>query len=166
MSQRCMEYCCNTVRCRNFRNDSETALDISQGRDFLGFQLKKSFRWISYLETTALEKLYMDYVPVPWGHIVVVFLIRASYQLPSLSFHDNWASYSRDTIWPTKFKVKGQGQMCSSQHSVQLTHFLSVSHQDILSTPIPFVSWQSGLPFPRYNLTFKIKGQRPEWRVP
>ena len=97
--------------------------------------------------------------PLPRGHIVVVFYIRASYQLPSLSFHDNRASHSWDTIWPWKFKVKGKGQRYPSQLSELLTHFLSVSHQGILSTPVPFVPWQSGLPFLRYNLTLKIQGQ-------
>ena len=92
--------------------------------------------------------------------IVVVFYIRASYWLPSLSFHDNRVSHSWDTIWPWKFKVKGKGQMYPSQRSVLLTHFLSVSHQAILSTPVPFVPRHSGLPFPRYNLTLKIQGQR------
>ena len=95
---------------------------------------------------------------------MVVFHIRASYRLRSLSFHDNRASHSRDTIWPWKFKVKGKCQKYPSQGSVLLTHFLSVSHQGVLSTPVPFVLWQSGLPFPRYNLTLKIKvkgqGQR------
>ena len=91
---------------------------------------------------------------------MVVFHIRASYQLPSLSFHGNRVSHSRHTIYPSKFKVKGQGQRYPSERMVQLTHFLSVSHQGILSTPVPFVPWQSGLPFPTYNLTFKIQGQR------
>ena len=45
--------------------------------------------------------------PLSQGHIVVVFYIRACYRLPSLSFHDNQASHSQDTIWPWKFKVKG-----------------------------------------------------------
>ena len=85
--------------------------------------------------------------------ISLVFHIRASYPLPSLSFHDIRASHSWDTIWPWKFKVKGQGQRYPSQCSVQLTHFLSVSHQGIPSTPVPFVPWQSGLPFRKYNLT-------------
>ena len=47
--------------------------------------------------------------------ISIVFHIRASYQLPSLSFHDNRASHSQDTIWPRKFKVKGQGQRSRSK---------------------------------------------------
>ena len=96
---------------------------------------------------------------------MVVFYIRASYWLPSLSFHDNRASHSRDTIWPRKFKVKGKGQKYPSQRNVHLTQFLSVSHQGILSTPVSFVPWQSGLPFPRYNLTLKIKGQRSRSKV-
>ena len=81
--------------------------------------------------------------PLPRGHIVIEFYIRASYWLPSLSFHDNQASHSRDTIW------KGKGQRYPSQRSVQLTYSLSVSHQGILSTPVPFVPWQSGHPFSR-----------------
>ena len=44
---------------------------------------------------------------LPQGHKVVVFYIRASCPLPSLLFHDNQASHSRDKIWPCKFKVKG-----------------------------------------------------------
>ena len=67
--------------------------------------------------------------------------------IDSLSFHDNLASHSRDTIWPWKLKVKGKGQRDPNQRSVLLTHFLNISHQGILSTPVPFVPWQSGLPF-------------------
>ena len=39
----------------------------------------------------------------------------------------------------------------------------------ILSTPVPFVPWpwwQLGLPFPRYNLALKIQGQRSRSKVP
>ena len=61
--------------------------------------------------------------------ISLVFHIRASYRLSSLSFYDNQASHSRDTIWPWKFKVKGQGKRYPSQRSIQLTHFLFMSHQ-------------------------------------
>ena len=61
--------------------------------------------------------------------ISLVFHIRTSYRLPSLSFHDNRASHSWDIIWPWKFKVKCQCQSYSSQNSIQLTHFLFVSHQ-------------------------------------
>ena len=92
--------------------------------------------------------------------ISLVFHNRTSYQLLSLLLHDNRTSDSRDTIWPWKFKVKGQGQRYPSQHCVQLTHLLSVSHQGIPSTPVPLVPWLSGLPFPRYSLNFKIQGQR------
>ena len=78
--------------------------------------------------------------------ISLVFRTRASYPLPSLSFHANQASHSWDTIWPYKFKVKGQGQRYPSQCSqcsVQLTHFLGVSHQGILSTRLPFLSFHA-----------------------
>ena len=61
--------------------------------------------------------------------ISLVFHIRTSYRLPSLSFHDNPASHSWDIIWPWKFKVKGQGQRYLSQSRMQLTHFLFISHQ-------------------------------------
>ena len=94
-----------------------------------------------------------------------MFHTRASYRLLSLSFHDNRASHSRDTIWPWKFKVKGEGQRYPSQHCVQLPHFLCVSHQGIPSTPVPFVPWLSGLPFSRYNLTLEIQGQRWKSKV-
>ena len=40
-------------------------------------------------------------------------------------------------------------------HSAQLTHFLRVWHQGILSTSFPFVPSKSGLPFPRCNLIVK-----------
>ena len=91
--------------------------------------------------------------------ISLVFHIRSSHRLPSYSFHENRAPHSRDTIWPSKFKVKGQCKSNSSRRSIELTHFLSVSHQGIKSTAVPFVPWQSGLPFPRYNMTLKIQGQ-------
>ena len=74
-------------------------------------------------------------------------------------------SHPRDTIWPWKFKFSGQGQKYPSQHSVQLTYFLCVSHQGIQSTPVHFVPWQSGFPFPRYNLTLKIQGHRSRSQV-
>ena len=57
--------------------------------------------------------------------IFLVFHIRASYQLPSLLFHDNWASHSQDTIWPWKFKVKGQGQGHSTLVSVTSSWLIS-----------------------------------------
>ena len=40
-----------------------------------------------------------------------------------------------------------------------------LSHPGLL-TPIPFIPWQSGLPFLRYNLTLKIQGQRQRTKVP
>ena len=95
----------------------------------------------------------------------LVIHTRASYRLLSLVFHDYRASHSRDTIWPWKFKVKGEGQRYSSQHSVQLTPFLSVLHQGIPSTPFLFIPWLSGLPFPRYTLTLEIQGQRWKSKV-
>ena len=97
--------------------------------------------------------------PLPRGHIVVVFNIRASYRLPLLSFHDHRASYPWDSIWPWQFKVKCKGQKYPSKRSVLLNHFHSVSHRGILSTPVPLVPRQLGFPFPRYNLTL-IQGQR------
>ena len=93
--------------------------------------------------------------------ISLVFHTRTSYQLLSHSLHDNRASNARDTIWPWKFKVNGQGHRYPSQHSVQLTHFLSVSHQGIPST----IPWLSGIPFPRYDLTLKVQGQRWKSKV-
>ena len=62
--------------------------------------------------------------------------------------------------------VRDQCQRYPSQCSLQLTHFHNVSHQGILSTPILFVSRQSGLPFLRHNLTLKIQGQRSTTKVP
>ena len=44
--------------------------------------------------------------------------------------------------------------------SASRLHSGCVLHQGILLTPVPFVPWQSGLPFPRYNLTLKIQGQK------
>ena len=117
------------------------------------------YDWIR--EEVCSCDIWSKVTPVPISilcHIVVVFHLRASYWLLFLSFNDNWFSHSWDTIRPWKFKVKGQGQRHPSQSSVQLTHFLSASHQGILSTPVPFVSWQSGLPFPRFNLTLKVQG--------
>ena len=98
--------------------------------------------------------------PLPRGHIVVVCHIRASYRVPSLSLYDIRASHSRDTFWPWKFKVQGQGQMYPSQRSVKWTNFFSVSHQPIQSTTVSSVPWQSGLPFLRQNSTLKIQCQR------
>ena len=98
--------------------------------------------------------------------ISLVFNIRASYQLPSPSFHDNRASYSRDIIWLWKFKVKGQGQRypvsAVSSWLISWVFHIRAPHR----LPSFFVPWQSGLPFPRYNLTLKIQGQRSRSKVP
>ena len=99
------------------------------------------FSWFSWSLNFSTKMMVFPH-PVPQilqsqkqGHIVVVFYIRASYWLPFLPFHDNRASHSRDTIWPWKFKVKGQGRRYPSQCSVQLIHILSVSHQGIYWFP-------------------------------
>ena len=160
-------------------------MDAIDSRPFHSMIIQPPIPEIQFDLENSRSKLKVKGTPVSamsFWLISLVLPIRESYQLPSPSFHDNWASYSRDTIWPWKFKVKGQGERYPSQHSVQLTHFLSVSHQGILSTPFPFVPWQSGFlsvshqgilstpfpfvpwqsgfPFSRYNLTLKIQGQR------
>ena len=61
-------------------------------------------------------------------------------------------------IWPWKFKVKRQCQRYNSQHSVQLTHFLSVSHQGILSTP--FRSMTIGPPIPEIQFDLENPGSK------
>ena len=53
-----------------------------------------------------------------------------------------------------------------SVSSASRSHSGWVLHQGILLTPVHFVSWQSGLPFQRYNLTLKIQGQRSGSRYP
>ena len=103
------------------------------------YQLNPCFVIICYYQqdesmempTSSVTPIPKKY-PLPRGHIVLVFQGILSTPIPSLSFHDNGASHSRDTIWTWKFKVKGQGQRYPSQGSVQLTHFLSVSHQGVL----------------------------------
>ena len=61
--------------------------------------------------------------------IFLVFHIRASYQHPFFLFNDNQAFHSRDSIWPWKFKVKGQERRYPCHFSIHLTHFLIVSYQ-------------------------------------
>ena len=72
------------------------------------------------------------------------------------------------TIRPPVPEIKFDLENSRSKVKVESTpvsavsHYLSVSHQGILSTPVPFVPWQSGLPFLRYNLNLKklkVKGQ-------
>ena len=62
----------------------------------------------------------------------------------------------------SKSRVKVNGTILSDQ----LTHFLSVSYQGILLTPVPFVPWQSGLPITKYNFTLKIQGQKTRSKLP
>ena len=62
--------------------------------------------------------------------ISFVFHIRASYQLPSLSFHESQASHSWDSIWHWKFKVIGQGQ----------TTLISVASRWLISFLFP-INW-------------------------
>ena len=69
------------------------------------------------------------------------------------------------TIWPWKFKVKGKGQRYPSQSSVLVNHHFRVSHQGILSTPVPLVLRQWVVLFQRYYLTLKIQGQRSRSKV-
>ena len=110
------------------------------------------------IHPSATSENAHQHTPTTWL-ISLVFHIRASHWLPSLSVHGNQTSHSWDTIRPWKFKVKGQGQRDFSLHSIHSNHFLGVSHQGILSTPIPYIPWQSGLPFPKYNLTLKIQSK-------
>ena len=94
---------------------------------------------IQFDHENSRSKVKVKYIPVSAAScwlISLVFHIRASYQLPSPSFHDNRASHSGDTIWPWKLKVTGKGQRHPSQRSIKVTHFLTVSHQVILSTPV------------------------------
>ena len=80
--------------------------------------------------------------------ISLVYHIRASYRLPSLSFHDNRASHSR------KVRVKGQGQRYPNQHSIPLTHFLFVSHQ----LDQPFLRYgKYNVPLQKTDLKFSKK---------
>ena len=67
-----------------------------------------------------------------------------------------WQSGLPFPIYSLTLKIKGQCQRCPCQRSIQLTHFLSISHQGILSTPVPFVPWQSGLPWDT-NWPWKFK---------
>ena len=50
--------------------------------------------------------------------------------------------------------------------SASRSHSGCLLQQGILLTPISFIQWQSGIPFPRYNLTLKIQGQRQRSKVP
>ena len=73
----------------------------------------------------------------------------ASYRLTSLSFHVNRPSHSWDTAF-SKFDLENQGSRSWWGHSSK-----SQCGSNILSTDMPFVPWQSALPFLRYSI-FKI----------
>ena len=75
--------------------------------------------------------------------IFLVFHIRASYRLPSVSFPDNRAFHSRDTNWPWKFKVRGT--LVSAASSLLISVVFHIRH------PIdscPFRSMTIGPPIP------------------
>ena len=46
-----------------------------------------------------------------------------------LSFHDNGASHSQDTIWPSKFKVKGTPVSAVSSSLISLVFHIRASYQ-------------------------------------
>ena len=73
---------------------------------------------------------------------------KISWKLIYLKFHSNLKSAQSLTV-----------------SSASRSHRGCLLHQGILSTPVPFVPWQSGLLFPRYNLTLKIQGQRSRSKV-
>ena len=58
-----------------------------------------------------------------------MFYIRASYWLPSLSFHENRASNSLDTISPWKFKVKGTPVSAASSWLIFLVFHINSSYR-------------------------------------
>ena len=72
-----------------------------------------------------------------------------SYRLTSLSFHVNWPSHSWDTAF-SKFDLENQGS-----RSWLRSQFKSLNGSNILSTHIPFVPCQLGIPFLSYDF-FKI----------
>ena len=102
-----------------------------------------------------------------WSHSGCLLLLHQSILLTLIPFVP-WQLGLPFPRYNLTLKIQGQMQRSKypSQCSIPLTHFLSVSHQDILLTPVPFVPWQSGLPILRYNLTLKIQGQMSRWKVP
>ena len=99
---------------------------------------------LKYHETLRKHQLNMF-----WGFLRNSCFLCVSHQ-GILSFHDNGVSHSWDTIWPWKFKAKDTPGSAASSWLISLVFHIRVS------TPILFIPWQSGLPFPRYNLTLKI----------
>ena len=79
--------------------------------------------WPRKLKVKSQGQRYLSQRSVQSTHFLSVSH-QASYLLPPPSHHDNRASHSRDTIWPWKFKFKGQDPRCPSQRSIQLSHFL------------------------------------------
>ena len=117
--------------------------------------------------------------PLPRGHIVVVFHIRASYRRSSLSFHGNRSFHSRHTIF-FKFKVKCQNQMCPRQRSVQLmiplvlhiSRLISLVFHIRASCRLPSLSFPNNRAshsrdaIRHWKFKFKGKGQRWSSKVP
>ena len=92
---------------------------------------------------------------------MVVFYIRASFWLPSFSFHDNRASLSRDTIWPWKFKINGKGQSTpvstASCWLISLAFHIRASYR--LQSPSFHDIWVSHSRDTIWPWQFKVKGQ-------
>ena len=61
--------------------------------------------------------------------ISLVFHIRASYRLLSLSFYGNRASHSQDTIWPWKFKGKGTPVSAASSWLISVEFHIRASYR-------------------------------------
>ena len=99
----------------------------------------------------------------------LVFHIRASYRLPPLSFHDNWASHSQDTIWPLEFKVKCTPVSAASSWLISVVFHIRASYRlpsfsfhdnwashsqiqcSIQLTHLLFISHQLDQPFLKYG---------------
>ena len=89
--------------------------------------------------------------------ISLVFYIRASYRLPSLSFHDNRDSHSRDTIWLWKFKVKGTPVSAASSWLISIVFHIRASYR-LLSLSF-HDNWASHSRDTIWPWKFKVKGQ-------
>ena len=74
--------------------------------------------------------------------------------------------WNKGNIWNYTSRQKRRHLKSVTISSASRSHSGCVLHQGMLSTPVPFVPWQSGLPFPRYNLILKIQGQRSRSKVP
>ena len=90
--------------------------------------------------------------------ISLVFHTRASYRLLSLSFHDNRASRSRDTIWPWKFKVKGTPVSAASIWLIPVVFHIRASYR------LPSLSFLTiGPPIP--EIQFELENSRSRVKV-